>query len=150
MQRISNWMGALALVVVMSSYCYSEGGADTPTQFDSAFEEQLEISFNQSLFIQEIDFDGLDDGETFSVGDVEISGDGLPFTGAFDFTDGGTSDGLFLAANTPILLQVNGENASAGLDSITVAVGSPAGVPEPSSMLGLLGLAGLLAVKRRR
>ena len=229
MQRISNWMGALALVVVMSSYCYSqnsapitivlppvpgatgvalnnqsllfpatfdvledpsgeleltvesvssntntvallgtfistgpfipdiaifgvdsEGGDDTPTQFDSAFEEQLEISFNQSLFIQEIDLDGLDDGETFSVGDVEISGDGLPFTGAFDFTDGGTSDGLFLAADTPILLQVNGENASAGLDSITVAVGSPAGVPEPSSMLGLLGLAGLLAVKRRR
>ena len=230
MQRISNWMGALALVVVMSSYCYSqnsapitivlppvtgatgvaldnqsllfpatvgvledpsgeleltiesvssnadsvalngtftntgmftpdiaifgvdsEGGADTPTQFDSAFEEQLEISFNQSLFIQEIDFDGLgfnNSGvvETFSVGDVEISGDGLPFTGAFDFTDGGTSDGLFLAADTPILLQVNGENASAGLDAITVRVA----VPEPSSLLGLLGLAGLFAVKRRR
>ena len=148
MPRISNWMSALALVVVMSSYCYSQNsapitivltpnsglnatgvaidadpeslvfpatfdvledpsgalqltiesvssntpsatvngtflqfspflpplssfgvdseGVDTSTQFESDFEEELEISFNQSLFIEQIDLNGLDDGETFS------------------------------------------------------------------------------------
>ena len=229
MPRISNWMSALALVVVMSSYCYSQNsapitivltpnsglnatgvaidadpeslvfpatfdvledpsgalqltiesvssntpsatvngtflqfspflpplssfgvdseGVDTSTQFESDFEEELEISFNQSLFIEQIDLNGLDDGETFSVGGVDILNAGLPFTDIFDFTTGGTNDGLFLAADTPILLRVSGEGASVGLEAITVSVAS---VPEPSSLLGLLGLAGLFAVKRRR
>ena len=228
MPRISNWMSALALVVVMSSYCYSQNsapttivltpnsglnatgvaidadpeslvfpatfdvledpsgalqltiesvssntpsatvngtflqfspflpplssfgvdseGVDTSTQFESDFEEELEISFNQSLFIEQIDLNGLDDGETFSVGGVDILNAGLPFTDIFDFTTGGTNDGLFLAADTPILLRVSGEGASVGLEAITVSVA----VPEPSSLLGLLGLAGLFAVKRRR
>ena len=122
-------------------------GADNPTQFESDFDEQLEISFSQSVFIEQIDLDGLDDGETFSVGGVDIVNAGLPFTDIFDFTAGGTSDGLFLAADTPVLLQISGDGAAAGLDSITVSVTS---VPEPSSMLGLLGLAGLFAAKRRR
>ena len=222
MPRISNWISALVLVVVMSSYCYSQNitivlppepgatgmaldnqsllfpatfvvledpdgvleltvesvssntntvalngtfintgpftpnisifgvdseGADNPTQFESDFDEQLEISFSQSVFIEQIDLDGLDDGETFSVGGVDIVNAGLPFTDIFDFTAGGTSDGLFLAADTPVLLQISGDGAAAGLDSITVSVTS---VPEPSSMLGLLGLAGLFAAKRRR
>ena len=228
MPRISNWMSALVLVVVMSSYCYSQNsapitivltpnsglnatgvaidadpeslvfpatfdvledpsgalqltiesvssntpsatvngtflqfspflpplssfgvdseGVDTSTQFESDFEEELEISFNQSLFIEQIDLNGLDDGETFSVGGVDILNAGLPFTDIFDFTTGGTNDGLFLAADTPILLRVSGEGASVGLEAITVSVA----VPEPSSLLGLLGLAGLFAVKRRR
>ena len=225
MPRISNWMSALVLVVVMSNYCYSQNsapitivlppvpgatgvaldnqsllfpatvdvledpagvleltvesvssntntvalngtfiiispfipnisifgvdseGADNPTSFESDFEEQLEISFNQSVFIEQIDLDGLDDGETFSVGGVGIVNAVTPFDDIFDFTTGGTSNGLFLAADTPILLQVSGDGAATGLDSITVSVAS---VPEPSSMLGLLGLAGLFAVKRRR
>ena len=225
MPRISNWMSALVLVVVMSSYCYSQNsapitivlppvpgatgvaldnqsllfpatvdvledpagvleltvesvssntntvalngtflntgpftpnisifgvdseGADNPTSFESDFEEQLEISFSQSVFIEQIDLDGLDDGETFSVGGVDIVNAVTPFDDIFDFTTGGTSNGLFLAADTPILLQVSGDGAATGLDSITVSVAS---VPEPSSMLGLLGLAGLFAVKRRR
>ena len=229
MPRISNWMSALVLVVVMSNYCYSQNsapitivltpnsglnatgvaidadpeslvfpatfdvledpsgalqltiesvssntpsatvngtflqfspflpplssfgvdseGVDTSTQFESDFEEELEISFNQSLFIEQIDLNGLDDGETFSVGGVDILNAGLPFTDIFDFTTGGTNDGLFLAADTPILLRVSGEGASVGLEAITVSVASD---PEPSSLLGLLGLAGLFAVKRRR
>ena len=225
MPRISNWMSALVLVVVMSNYCYSQNsapitivlppvpgatgvaldnqsllfpatvdvledpagvleltvesvssntntvalngtfihtglftpnisifgvdseGADNPTQFESDFDEQLEISFSQSVFIEQIDLDGLDDGETFSVGGVDIVNAVTPFDDIFDFTTGGTSNGLFLAADTPILLQVSGDGAATGLDSITVSVAS---VPEPSSMLGLLGLAGLFAVKRRR
>ena len=89
----------------------------------------------------------MDDGETFSVGGVGIVNAVTPFDDIFDFTTGGTSNGLFLAADTPILLQVSGDGAATGLDSITLSVAS---VPEPSSMLGLLGLAGLFAVKRRR
>ena len=222
MPRISNWISALVLVVVMSSYCYSQNitivlppepgatgvaldnqsllfpatfvvledpdgvleltvesvssntntvalngtffntgpftpnisifgvdseGADNPTQFESDLEEVLEISFNQDIFIEQIDFDGLDINESFSVGAVDIVDADTDFNDVFDFTAGGTSNGLFLAADTPILLQVSGDGAATGLDSITVSVAS---VPEPSSMLGLLGLAGLFAVKRRR
>ena len=130
----------------LSSFGVDSEGVDTSTQFESDFEEELEISFNQSLFIEQIDLNGLDDGETFSVGGVDILNAGLPFTDIFDFTTGGTNDGLFLAADTPILLRVSGEGASVGLEAITVSVA----VPEPSSLLGLLGLAGLFAVKRRR
>ena len=222
MQRIFSWMSALTLVLVMSSYCYSQNitivlppepgatgvaldnqsllfpatfdvledpdgvleltvesvssntntvalngtflntgpfipnisifgvdseGTDNPTQFESDFDEQLEISFSQSVFIEQIDFDGLDDGETFFVGVEDIVNADTPFSDIFDFTDGGTSDGLFLSADETIFLRASGAGASVGLDAITVRV---AGVPEPSSLLGLLGLAGLFAVKRRR
>ena len=222
MQRIFSWMSALTLVLVMSSYCYSQNitivlppepgatgvaldnqsllfpatfdvledpdgvleltvesvssntntvalngtflntgpfipnisifgvdseGTDNPTQFESDFDEQLEISFSQSVFIEQIDFDGLDDGETFFVGVEDIVNADTPFSDIFDFTDGGTSDGLFLSADDTIFLRASGAGAAVGLDAITVRV---AGVPEPSSLLGLLGLAGLFAVKRRR
>ena len=108
----------------------------------------LEISFNQDIFIEQIDFDGLDNGETFLVGAESIvDADTADFNDIFDFTAGGTSDGLFLSADDTIFLRVSGDGASVGLDAITVSV---AAVPEPSSLLGLLGLAGLFAVKRRR
>ena len=122
--------------------------ADTSTQFESDLEEVLEISFNQDIFIEQIDFDGLDAGETFFVGAVEIvDADTADFNDVFDFTAGGTNDGLSLSRDDTIFLRVSGAGASVGLDAITVRV---AGVPEPSSLLGLLGLAGLFAVKRRR
>ena len=122
--------------------------ADTSDQFESDLEEVLEISFNQDIFIEQIDFDGLDAGETFFVGAVEIvDADTADFNDVFDFTAGGTNDGLFLSEDDTIFLRVSGAGASVGLDAITVRV---AGVPEPSSLLGLLGLAGLFAVKRRR
>ena len=121
--------------------------ADASTQFESDLEEVLEISFNQDIFIEQIDFDGLDADETFSVGVVNIVNSETDFNDIFDFTDGGTSDGLFLSADETIFLRASGAGASVGLDAITVRV---AGVPEPSSLLGLLGLAGLFAVKRRR
>ena len=121
--------------------------ADASTQFESDLEEVLEISFNQDIFIEQIDFDGLDADESFSVGVVNIVSSETDFNDIFDFTDGGTSDGLFLSADETIFLRASGAGASVGLDAITVRV---AGVPEPSSLLGLLGLAGLFAVKRRR
>ena len=123
---------------------------DGSTSFESEFEEALEISFNQDIFIEQIDFDGLDNGETFLVGaEGIVDADTADFNDIFDFTDGGTSDGLFLSADDTIFLRVIGDdgvNASVSLDAITVRVA----VPEPSSLLGLLGLAGLFAVKRRR
>ena len=121
--------------------------ADASTQFESDLEEVLEISFNQDIFIEQIDFDGLDADESFSVGVVNIVSSETDFNDIFDFTDGGTSDGLFLSADETIFLRASGAGASVGLDAITVRV---AGVPEPGSLLGLLGLAGLFAVKRRR
>ena len=121
--------------------------ADASTQFESDLEEVLEISFNQDIFIEQIDFDGLDADESFSVGVVNIVSSETDFNDIFDFTDGGTSDGLFLSADETIFLRASGAGASVGLDAITVRV---AGVPEPSSLLGLLGFAGLFAVKRRR
>ena len=121
--------------------------ADASTQFESDLEEVLEISFNQDIFIEQIDFDGLDADESFSVGVVNIVSSETDFNDIFDFTDGGTSDGLFLSEDDTIFLRASGAGASVGLDAITVRV---AGVPEPSSLLGLLGLAGLFAVKRRR
>ena len=222
MQRIFSWMSALTLVLVMSSYCYSQNitvvlppepgatgvaldnqsllfpatfdvledpdgvleltvesvssntntvalngtffnngpfipnisifgvdseGADNPTQFESDLEEVLEISFNQDIFIEQIDFDGLDINESFSVGAVDIVDADTDFNDVFDFTAGGTSNGLFLSEDDTIFLRANGIDTSVGLDAITVRV---AGVPEPGSLLGLLGLAGLFAVKRRR
>ena len=121
--------------------------ADTSTQFESDLEEVLEISFNQDIFIEQIDFDGLDINESFSVGAVDIVDADTDFNDVFDFTAGGTSDGLFLSEDDTIFLRASGAGASVGLDAITVSV---AAVPEPSSLLGLLGLAGLFAVKRRR
>ena len=126
------------------------GGPNVPdgsSSFESEFEEALEISFNQDIFIEQIDFDGLDADESFSVGVVNIVSSETDFNDIFDFTDGGTSDGLFLSADETTFLRASGAGASVGLDAITVRV---AGVPEPSSLLGLLGLAGLFAVKRRR
>ena len=134
-----------------SSFGVDSGGptvADSSTQIESDFEEVLEISFNQDIFIEQIDFGGLDAGETFLVGAESIvDADTADFNDIFDFTDGGTSDGLFLSADDTIFLRASGAGASVSLDAITVRV---AGVPEPSSLLGLLGLAGLFAVKRRR
>ena len=135
----------------ISSFGVDSGGQDvldSSTQFESDFEEVLGISFNQDIFIEQIDFDGLDNGETFLVGAESIvDADTADFNDIFDFTAGGTSDGLFLSEDDTIFLRVSGDGAAVGLDAITVSV---AAVPEPSSLLGLLGFAGLFAVKRRR
>ena len=66
----------------------------------------------------------------------------------FNFS-GGTAPsgtpGLFIAAGTGVEFRATA--GSVGLDNLVLEI---APVPEPSSMLGLMGLAGLLAVKRRR
>ena len=57
--------------------------------------------------------------------------------------------GLFIAAGTGVEFRATA--GSVGLDNLVLEIAPPAAVvPEPSSMLGLMGLAGLLAVKRRR
>ena len=67
----------------------------------------------------------------------------------FDFS-GGTAPsgtpGLFIPAGTGVEFRTT--VGSVGLDNLVLET-APA-VPEPSSMLALMGLAGLLAVKRRR
>ena len=54
-------------------------------------------------------------------------------------------DPIFVAADTPLLLTATVGNVSIEQFELDVLA-----VPEPSSMLALMGLAGLLAVKRRR
>ena len=74
----------------------------------------------------------------------------------FDFTFGGTTSGLEVGFET--LSFTPGTSAggftvgSVGLQSLTISIGSPPtpGVPEPNSMLALMGLAGLLTTRRRR
>ena len=80
----------------------------------------------------------------------------------FDFTLGGAApEGLFLPFGDILTLQAGTfaagqfSNGSVGLETLTLNVipfdpgGGPV-VPEPNSMLALMGLAGLLTTRRRR
>ena len=92
----------------------------------------------------------------------DINNPFLDADGIFDFTLGGAApEGLFLPFGDILTLQAGtfaaGEfsNGSVGLETLTLNVipfdpgGGPV-VPEPNSMLALMGLAGLLTTRRRR
>ena len=69
----------------------------------------------------------------------------------FDFSGGTTpsgAPGLFIPAGTGV--EFRATSGGVGLDNLVLEIAPTAAVPEPSSMLALMGLAGLLAVKRRR
>lgn len=119
------------------------GGTENASRFDVDAEEQLFISFNRDVFIENIGLNSLTGDEQFTFGTVT----GID-SSAFDFTSAGATPGLFVPANQSILLEATGPaGTSVGLVSLDVAIAT---VPEPSSLLGLMGLAGLIAVKRRR
>ena len=126
-----------------------DGGSENPSRFDVDAVEQLQISFNLDVFIEAADFSSLTGDEGFTVGsETGINNDTVDGSNIFDFTAGGTTPGQLLAAGTPLLLEATGPaGASVGLISLEVAV---VAVPEPNSLLGLMGLAGLFAAKRRR
>lgn len=132
-----------------------EGARENFTQFDANFNESLTLSFNQDLFFREIDFDNLATGEEFSIqvdgsSPIIIGNDDADTSDRFDFSGGTTPsgvDGLFIAAGTGVTFRATA--GGVGLDNLVLEIAT-APVPEPSSMLGLMGLAGLLAVKRRR
>ena len=129
---------------------------DDSTALDAGLNESLTLSFSEDLFLREIDFNSLSGADRFS---IQVDGsspiiiafdDTSGFAGEFTFTGGTTpsaASGLFVAAGTGV--EFRATVGSVGLDNLIVEI-APAAVPEPSSMLGLMGLAGLLAVKRRR
>ena len=125
-------------------------GGDASTALDSGLEEQFTISFDSDIEITEIDFGVFGSGERFQVGDLVIEDGDVNSSDVAFFTD----DPIFVAAGTPILFvpldTLGGGISSIQLQDVTINVLPDAAVPEPSSMLALMGLAGLFAAKRRR
>ena len=124
-------------------------GSDNAFDFDADFNESVTFAFSQDLFITEIDLNSTLAGalgDVFEVGGVTINDSDTPFSDIFSFINADNPHGLFVAAGDGVLLQAT--SGSVQLDSLTVQIATS--VPEPSSLLGLMGLAGLLAVKRRR
>ena len=124
------------------------GDGDASTALDSGLEEQFTISFDSDIEITAVDFGVFADGERFQVGTTIFEDSDLSGVDVADLS----AAPIFVAANTPILFAplntLSGGNSSIQLQDVTINV-LPT-VPEPSSMLGLMGLAGLLAVRRRR
>lgn len=126
-------------------------GSDNAFDFDADFGESVTFSFSQALFIREIDLNGSLIGAGGSPESFEVAGiliDGNNPGDIFSFVDAaaGRPDGLFVAAGDGVLFRA--VNGSGNIDTLTVQIASA--VPEPSSLLGLMGLAGLLGLKRRR
>ena len=127
-----------------SSFGIHSPGADSTQRFDANNNEQVEISFDQTVEITAINFGFLGGSDEFQVGTrLVTTADLIPgdFSNLVDFSD----DPIFVAADSALLLRANVGNVSIEQFELNVVA-----VPEPSSMLGLMGLAGLLAVKRRR
>ena len=127
---------------------------DSSTRFDSDFDESLTLSFSEDLFFRELDLNSLAGTDEFS---IQVAGSSpilIPNSAAdtsdrFDFSGGTTPTGvpgLFIAAGTGVTFRATA--GSVGLDNLVLEIDK---VPEPSSSLSLMvGLAGLLAVTRRR
>ena len=140
-----------------SSGANPTGGTATEssTRLDADFDESFTLSFSEDLFFRQLDLNSLAGSDVFSI-QVDGSSPILIPNGAADSSDrfnfsGGTAPsgtpGLFIAAGTGVEFRATA--GSVGLDNLVLEI-APAAVPEPSSMLALMGLAGLLAVKRRR
>ena len=151
----SNDTGATVVNNGISGFAINSAGGlgdgDASTALDSGLEEQFTISFDSDIEITEIDFGVFADGELFQVGDTIFEDSDLSGVDVADLS----SAPIFVAANTPILFAplntLSGGNSSIQLQDVTINVlPTSTAIPEPSSMLGLMGLAGLLAVKRRR
>ena len=147
----SNDTGATSVSAGLSGFAINSAGGlpgDASTALDSGLEEQFTISFNSDIEITEIDFGVFGDGERFQVGDTIFEEGVLSGVDVADLS----AAPIFVAADTPILFAplntLSGGNSSIQLQDVTINV-LPA-VPEPSSMLALMGLAGLFAAKRRR
>ena len=150
----SNDTGATVVNNGISGFAINSAGGlgdgDASTALDSGLEEQFTISFDSDIEITEIDFGVFGSGERFQVGDLVIDDGDINGSDVAFFTD----DPIFVAAGTPILFvpldTLGGGNSSIQLQDVTIHVLPAAAVPEPSSMLALMGLAGLFAAKRRR
>ena len=124
-----------------------DGGTES-SDFNSGEGFIFNLSGNAAIDV--IEFENLDPGNIYTV-----SIDGGP-SQAFDGPDGnvtgtglGALEGLEIAAGTSITIEVSGPlvDNRGGIESITFHT---IAVPEPSSLLALMGMAGLVAARRRR
>ena len=106
-------------------------------RFDASQNEQLVLSFDRNVEILEIDFESLFGSDVFQVGDQIVTSGDVDGFDRFDPTNDGANSGIILAANTPLVFQST--SGAIGLEQINIDVSV---VPEPSSMLALMGLAG--------
>ena len=168
---VSNSSGGTSLSSDADGFGIVTNNAGVDERFDSAQQESLQISFSEDVFILEADFESLSGTDEFfeviggNLGSTQINEDDTFSEGSnddiFDFTFGGTEpDGLFLPFGAALELSsfTTGQgfsSSSVGLETLTLNVipfdpgGGPV-VPEPNSMLALMGLAGLLTTRRRR
>lgn len=124
------------------------GGVTESSDFNTGEGFIFNLSGNAAIDV--IEFENLNPGNIYTV-----SVDGGP-SQAFDDPDGnvtgtglGTLEGVEIAAGTSITIEVSGPLVSnrGGIESITFHT---IAVPEPSSLLALMGMAGLVAARRRR
>ena len=126
------------------SLAAARGYADAQQQFDSDNNEQAVILFDQPVNITAINFGFFSGSDVFQVGETLLSADLVT-----DSNDNIVlADPIFAEANAPLLLTATVGNVS--IEQFELNVLEAAAIPEPSSILSLMGLAGLLAVKRRR
>ena len=131
--------------------------SDSSTRLDADFDESFTLSFNQDIFFRELDLNSLSGSDVFSIqvagsSPILIANGDADTQDRFDFSGGfapSGTPGLFIPADTGV--EFRATVGSVGLDNLVLETAPVvAQVPEPSSMLALMGLAGLLAVKRRR
>ena len=147
----SNDTGATVINAGLTNFAINSAGGlaqdESSVNFDSNFEEQITFSFNLPVEIQEIDFSAFGLGELFQVGSRVIDSGDINTSDVANLI----ANPIIVPANTPVtfapIATAGGGISSIGLTEVVVHVKA---VPEPSSMLALIGLAGLLAVKRRR
>ena len=125
------------------------GGSENSALLDFDAAEQLFISFNLDVFIENVDLGNLSGAETSTAGPTTgINDANTPTTDIVDFTGGCATPGFFLPAGTTFLLETTGPvNGSVGISEIHVAL---AAIPEPSSLALLAGLSGFWVSRRRR
>ena len=124
-----------------------DGGAES-SDFNTGEGFIFNLSGNAAIDV--IEFENLNAGNIYTV-----SVDGGPsqaFDGPVDNVTGaglGTLEGVEIAAGTSITIEVSGPlvDNRGGIESITFHT---IAVPEPSSLLALMGMAGLVAARRRR
>jgi Fe-S cluster assembly iron-binding protein IscA len=131
-----------------SSFSSNFGSGTEQSNFN--FDETWVFDFGTPVVVDSIDFDSLDGGTALDTFTFSIAGSSFMFTNSnTDGSDISTDpfSGLVIAAGQDISVSFSAadNSAAARIASITVAA-----VPEPSSLLALLGVASAGSIIRRR
>lgn len=121
-----------------------DGGSENSSRFDVDASESLMLTFNYDVNILSVDLTSLSGTDAFTFGSVTgINDANTPTNDVWTFAGGG----MLLSAGTGVLLEATGPaGTSVGLQAITLEY---VAVPEPSTLVALLGLTAWFASKRR-